>query len=61
MVAGDLHPVTGERGQDWGLAACHDRARVNAVLIAPQLTPHGGANFSGAFQRADSCGSCCAS
>lgn len=52
VVAGDLAPVTGERGQGWGLAARHDRARVNALLIAPQLAPHGVANFSGAFQRA---------
>ncbi len=50
VTAGELAPVTGEPGVGWGLAARHDRARVNALLIAPQLAPRGSANFSGAFQ-----------
>lgn len=51
VVAGALAPVTGEAGGGWGLAARHDRARVNALLVAPQLAPRGLDNFSGAFQR----------
>lgn len=52
IVAGELGPVTGETGVGWGLSARHDRARVNALLVAPQLAPRGLDNFSGAFQRA---------
>lgn len=49
IVTGDLAPVTGERGQGWALAARHDRADVNALLVAPQLAPRGTDRFAGRF------------
>jgi len=51
VVAGDLAPVTGQRGGGWGLAARHDRSAVNTLLVAPQLRPQGTAGFAGAFRR----------
>jgi len=51
VVAGDLAPVTGARGGGWGLATRHDRAAVNALLVAPQLRPQGTAGFAGEFRR----------
>ncbi len=51
VVAGALAPVTGEPGPGWGLSQQHDRAHVNALLVAPQLKPRGTAGFSGAFHR----------
>jgi hypothetical protein len=51
VAAGPLAPLTGETGSGWGLATQHDRAGVNALLVAPQLAPRGAAGFAGAFQR----------
>ncbi len=54
VVSGDLAVVTGEQGVGWGLSARHDRARVNALLVAPQLVPHGAAGFSRVFHQPES-------
>lgn len=51
VAAGPLAPLTGETGSGWALSTRHDRAGVNALLIAPQLAPRGAAGFAGAFQR----------
>ncbi|MDP3212769.1 MAG: hypothetical protein Q8S73_01595 [Deltaproteobacteria bacterium] len=51
VTAGPLAPLTGEPGSGWGLSTRHDRAGINALLVAPQLAPRGAAGFAGAFQR----------